>query len=136
MEVVTECLLHVELKMTKKEAMNEEQTALAVKGKPKRLVCHFCQKPIKRECWKLAQQETSKEMESAMKSLSDSDVWDIVPLPTEKKAVGSKWVFKIKTGADGNIEQYKARLVAEGFTLQYGADYDETFSPVVRMETF
>ena len=66
MEVVTECLLHVELKITKKETVNDERRALAVKGKPKRLVCHFCQKPghIKRECWKLAQQETSKEARS------------------------------------------------------------------------
>ena len=62
MEVVTERLLHVELKMTKKETVNDEQRVLAVKGKPKRLVCHFYQKPghIKWECWKLAQQETSK----------------------------------------------------------------------------
>ena len=77
-----------------------------------------------------------KAMESEMKSLNDSDVWDIVPLPSGKKAVGSKWVYKIKTGADGTIERYKARLVAQGFTQQYGADYDETFSPVVRMEPF
>ena len=45
-----------------------------------------------------------KAMESEMKSLSDSDVWDIIPLPTGKKVVGSKWAFKIKTGTDGNID--------------------------------
>ena len=74
-----------------------------------------------------------KAMESQMKSLSDSDVWDIIPLTTGKKAVGSKLVYKIKTGADGNIERYKARLVAQGFTQ---ADHDETFSPVVKIESF
>ena len=70
-----------------------------------------------------------------MKSLNHNDVWDAVPLPSGKRAVGSKWVYKIKRGADGSIERYKARLVAQGFTQQRGADYDETFSPVVRMES-
>ena len=46
-----------------------------------------------------------------MKSLKDNDVWDLVPLP-----VGSKWVYKVKTGSDGLIQRYKARLVAQGYT--------------------
>lgn len=77
----------------------------------------------------------TQAMESEIKSLNDNDVWDIVPLPSGKRAVGSKWVYKIKRGADGSVERYKARLVAQGFTQQRGADYDETFSPVVRMES-
>ena len=46
--------------------------------------------------------------------------------------VGNKCVFKIKTDADGKIECYKARLVAQG--LQ-GTDYDETFCSIVSMES-
>ena len=74
-------------------------------------------------------------MEAEMKSLKDNSVWELVDLPARKKAIGSKWVYKVKTGADGSTERYKARLVAQGFTQQYGTDYDETFCPVVRQES-
>ena len=41
----------------------------------------------------------------------------------------------MKTVEDGRVECYKARLVSQGFTQVKGADYDETFCPVVRMES-
>ena len=68
-------------------------------------------------------------------SLIKNDVWDIVDLPEGRKAIGSKWVFKRKRDADGNVERHKARLVAQGFTQKSGIDYDETFCPVVRFES-
>jgi hypothetical protein len=46
--------------------------------------------------------------------------------------VGSKWVFALKRGADGEIERYKARIVAKGFNQIYAVDYEETFAPVVK----
>ena len=74
-------------------------------------------------------------MEKEMESLHTNDVWDLVKLPKDRKAVGSKWVFKLKVGPDGLVERHKARLVAQGFSQKHGLDYDETFSPVVRFES-
>ena len=70
-----------------------------------------------------------------MKSLRENEVWDLVELPKDRSPVGSKWVYKLKTGADGSVERYKARLVAQGFSQKFGTDYDETFCPVVRMQS-
>ena len=59
-----------------------------------------------------------------MKLLKENDVWDLVELPEGQKAVGSKWVFKTKRNADGEIEPYKARLIVQGFLQKFGSDYD------------
>ena len=74
-------------------------------------------------------------MEKEMESLHTNEVWDLVELPKDRKAVGSKWVYKTKRSANGTIERHKARLVAQGFSQKYGQDYDETFSPIVRFES-
>ena len=76
-----------------------------------------------------------KAMKNEVQSLKDNDVWELVELPDGRKAVGSKWVYKVRTGADGSIECYKARLVVQGFSQKYGTDYDETFCPVVQLES-
>ena len=72
-------------------------------------------------------------MNDEMAVLESNDTWELVPLPNGKKAIGFKWVYKVKHKADGNIEHYKARLVTKGYAQTFGIDYEETFSPVVKM---
>ena len=74
-------------------------------------------------------------MGKEIKSLKDNKVWELTTLPPGKKGIGCKWVYKVKTNSGGSIERYKARLVARGFDQKFGSDYDETFCPVVRLES-
>ena len=71
-------------------------------------------------------------MQKEMESLEKNDVWELTELPEGRQPVG---MFKTKMDANGKIERYKARLLAQGFSQKFGSDYDETFCPVVRMES-
>lgn len=75
-------------------------------------------------------------MNDKMKSIEQNKVWDVVELPEGCKRVGCKWVFKTKRDSNGNIERYKARLVAKCFTQKEGIDYKETFSSVSKKDSF
>jgi transposase InsO family protein len=74
-------------------------------------------------------------MQTEMDSIHQNHTWSLVPLPPDKKAISSKWVYKIKLATTGNPTRYKARLVARGFEQKDGVDFLETFAPVVRWET-
>ena len=55
-------------------------------------------------------------MKDEMKSMEDNGVWDLIELPIRSKPIGCKWIFKTKRDSNGNVERYKAHLVAKGFT--------------------
>ena len=72
-------------------------------------------------------------MNEELDTLHKNHTWDMVDLPPGQSVVGCRWVYKIKTRVDGSVERYKARLIAKGFTQEYGIDYEETFAPVARL---
>ncbi|KAK1650639.1 hypothetical protein QYE76_068444 [Lolium multiflorum] len=74
-------------------------------------------------------------MEDEHAALLRNNTWTLVPSPSGRNIIGSRWVFKLKHKADGSIDKYKARLVAQGFTQRYGLDYLDTYSPVVKHAT-
>lgn len=77
-------------------------------------------------------EEWKKAMQDEYESLMKNNTWKLVNLPKNESVIDNRWVFKIKYNPDDSIERYKARLVVRGFTQQYGVNYSETFSPVVR----
>ncbi|WJX50083.1 hypothetical protein P8452_36436 [Trifolium repens] len=83
---------------------------------------------LKSKVWKEA-------MNEELRSIEKNKTWDLCNLPSDKKAIDVKWVYKAKQNPEGKIIKYKARLVAKGFLQRQGLDYDEVFSPVARHET-
>ncbi|CAI7908509.1 unnamed protein product [Closterium sp. NIES-54] len=79
--------------------------------------------------------EWKKAMESELKSIEENGTWELVELPEGRKAITSKWLFKIKSDADGKIERYKSRLVAKGYQQNEKVDYKELFASVVKPTT-
>ena len=71
-------------------------------------------------------------IDSELDSLKRTGTWTLTPPAAGRQAIGSRWVLKIKRKADGTVDKYKARLVAQGYAQKAGIDYDETFAPVAK----
>ena len=72
-------------------------------------------------------------MSEEMDALYSNDTWELVALPPGKSSVGCHWVYTVKVGPDGQIDRLKTRLVAKGYTQQYGSNNYDTFSPVAKI---
>ena len=75
--------------------------------------------------WKLA-------MNNEMRALEENDTFELTTLPPDRKVVGGRWVYAIKTGLN-DVKEFKARYVAKGYSQIPEIDYSETFSPTARM---
>ena len=71
-----------------------------------------------------SQQVWREAMQEKHSSIMKNDVWEVVPRPEGKSVVASRWLYKVKHAADGNIEKFKARFVARGFFEVEGVDYE------------
>ena len=81
-----------------------------------------------KEKWLVAMQEE-------MDALQKNHTYDLVLLPNGMKALKNKWVFRLKTQEYCSQPKYKARLVVKGFGQKKGIDFEEIFSPVVKMSS-
>jgi hypothetical protein len=68
-------------------------------------------------------------------TLMRNKTWKLVPPRAGINVVDCRWIYKIKQKADGFVDRYKAQFVAKGFKQRFGIDYEDTFSPVVKIAT-
>ncbi|CAI7874129.1 unnamed protein product [Closterium sp. NIES-53] len=80
-----------------------------------------------REKWREA-------MDKELEALKECNTWKLVPIcvARNKTILTGKWVFRVKTKADGTIDKFKARWVVRGFDQEHGRDFTETFAPLCR----
>jgi len=79
--------------------------------------------------------EWLEAMQDEMKSLLENHTFDLVKLPKGKRALKNRWVYRVKQEESCSRPRYKARLVVKGFSQRKGVDFDEIFSPVVKMSS-
>ncbi|GKA47590.1 retrovirus-related pol polyprotein from transposon TNT 1-94 [Tanacetum coccineum] len=83
---------------------------------------------VKDDKWK-------KAMDLEIQAIERNQTWRLVDLPNGAKCISLKWLFKTKFNERGDVDKYKARLVARGCGQEFGVDYVEIFAPVARMDT-
>ena len=67
--------------------------------------------------------------------MKQNDTWELKNLPKKSQNVGIKWVYKTNMKENGEVNKFKARLLAKGYKQEYGVDYVEVFAPIARLDT-
>lgn len=61
-------------------------------------------------------------------------VWNLVLKPNYRQVIETKWGFSQKLDENDIVTRNKVRLVARGYNLEEGIDYEETYASVARLE--
>jgi transposase InsO family protein len=109
---------------TRRKICSPEQTHLALLS------------TIEPNCFEEANKDEfwNKAMDEELDQIEKNDTWELVPRPKNKNVINTKWVFRNKLNEDGQVTRNKSRLVCKGYAQIEGIDFEETFSPVARME--
>ena len=75
-----------------------------------------------------------KAMQEEMTSITENQTWSLEDMLPGHRAIGLKWVFKLKRNEKGEVVKHKARLVAKGYVQKQGVDFKEVFAPVARLK--
>ena len=78
-------------------------------------------------------EQWQQAMDTEIASLLADGTWTLEELPPGLQAIPVKWVFKVKTAANGTVKIFKARLVAKDYRQQEGINYDEVFAQSAKM---
>lgn len=63
-----------------------------------------------------------QSMKEEMDQLRSKNVFEVVDRPRDQMVLGTKWVFKVKMNQEGQVERFKSRFVARGFTQVQGVN--------------
>nr|GEV13300.1 retrovirus-related Pol polyprotein from transposon TNT 1-94 [Tanacetum cinerariifolium] len=62
------------------------------------------------------------------------DIWELVDRPLCKNVINMKWLWKNKHDEENTIIRNKSCLMAKGYAQKEGVDFEESFTPVARLE--